>query len=406
MYSFREDTAGITEVPGFQAAGVGCDIRRKNNDRLDVALVYSPLPCVAAGTFTTNDVKAAPVRLCQEHLSSARQFHAIIANSGNANACTGDDGAADALEMARRTALGLRVAETAVLVCSTGRIGERLPMENVRSGIDKALGSLGSSPEHGTKAAWAILTSDTKPKTATASFEFAGKTIVVSGFAKGAGMIQPNMATMLAFIGTNIALEPSEAQELLHSCVLGSFNRISVDGDTSTNDSAVLLANGESGIALASGAAGLQQLFRRALHDVCYALARKIVGDGERISKVVTMQVTGAPSAAAAEKVARSICNSLLVKTSWFGSDPNWGRVLHAAGYARVGLQEEKINLCYNAVPVIAHGTPLHANKTLWKAEVAQKHFTITLDLGLGDGAFEMLASDLTEGYVNFNKSE
>ncbi len=406
MYTFLEDSAGISDVPGFKASGVGCDIRRKNNERLDVALVYSELPCVAAGTFTTNDVKAAPVRLDMAHLAAGGPFHAIIANSGNANACTGAEGADDALEMARLTAGGLGVPTGSVFVCSTGRIGERLPMDRVRSGIAKALAALGDTPEHGNKAAWAILTSDTKPKTATARFEFAGKTIVIAGFAKGAGMIQPNMATMLAFIGTNLALETAEAAELLRGCVFASFNRVSVDGDTSTNDTCLLLANGASGLALSSGGAELRALFNKALQDVCSALARKIVGDGERITKVVRLTLKGAPDDASAEKATRAIANSLLVKTSWFGGDPNWGRVLHAAGYARIGLDESLVDMHYGDVPVILDGQPLHENKPRWKEVVAQRHFSISLDLKLGPGSFEMLANDLSEGYVNFNKSE
>ncbi len=405
-YTFTEGTSGITEVPGFKAAAISCDIRGKGNDRLDTALVYSEAPCAAAATFTTNDVKAAPVLLDMERIASGTPIHAIVANSGNANAYTGREGIADAREMAAILANSLGIGEASVLVGSTGRIGKAMPMDALRKGIPAAAKNLSADKENGKAAAWAILTSDTRPKTATASFEHAGKTLVVSGMAKGAGMIQPNMATMLAFMATNAKLPAATLKGILQRSVFASFNRITVDGDMSTNDTAVLLANGESGLDEAALGAEGMAMFEKALLDVCKALAHMMVADGECISKVVTVNITGAKSEADAEKVARAIGNSLLVKSSWFGDDPNWGRLLDAAGYARIGLNPDTLDLSYGEIPVVKNGTPIYDNKPLWKERVSQKTFSVDLDLHMGGAAFTLLASDLTEGYVNYNKSE
>ena len=333
-------------------------------------------------------------------------FHAIVANSGNANAYTGEQGRKDAEEMAALAAKALGIDPESVLVGSTGRIGRDMPMEKLAKGISVAAKNLSTDSKDGVAASWAILTSDTRPKTATASFTIKGKKIVVSGMAKGAGMIQPNMATMLAFMATNAKLSGATLSAILRKSVFVSFNRITVDGDMSTNDTAILLANGESG--LDENALGLEgmALFERAVGDVCKALASMMVGDGEKITKVVTVNITGAKTEADAEKVARAIGNSLLVKSSWFGDDPNWGRLMDAAGYARIGLDETKLDLSYGTIPVVKNGTPLHDNLPQWKKEVAKKKFSVDLDLHMGAATFTLLASDLTEGYVEYNKSE
>ena len=405
-YSFAKGTSGITEVPGFKAAGIACDIRCKGNDRLDTALVYSEAPCAAAGTFTTNDVKAAPVRLDMARIAKGGVFHAVVANSGNANAYTGEQGKKDAAEMAAILASSLGIPEDSVLVGSTGRIGRDMPMDKFRKGIPEGVKHLSFDKKAGEAASWAILTSDTHPKTATASFEIKGKRIVVSGMAKGAGMIQPNMATMLAFMATNAALPAATLQTVLKKSVLCSFNRITVDGDMSTNDTAILLANGESGLSEKELGASGMALFERAVLDVCKALAAMMVGDGEKITKVVTVNVTGAKTEADAEKIARCIGNSLLVKSSWFGDDPNWGRIMDAAGYARVGFDENKLDLSYGDIPVVRSGAHVPENLPQWKEAVAKKEFTVNLEIHAGNASFTLLASDLTEGYVNYNKSE
>jgi glutamate N-acetyltransferase / amino-acid N-acetyltransferase len=408
----KENSAGITEVPGFAATGISCGIRSKDPTRLDTAIVFSKLPCSAAGTFTTNDVKAAHVRLDAERIAKGGAFHAIVANSGNANAFTGEQGILDAAEMAAILAGFLDVAPESVLMASTGRIGRRLPMDAFKNGLPEGVKKLAETPEAGHLAAEAILTTDTFAKTATASFTCAGKKIVVSGMAKGAGMIQPNMATMLAFLVTNVSMKPAELKKFLKASVLESFNHITVDGDESTNDTAILLANGESGVDLKTLKATVENgengavTFGKAVDAVCKALASMMVHDGEMITKVVTVEIVGARTKKAAEKVARAIGNSMLVKSAWFGGDPNWGRIMDAAGYANVGLDDGKLDLYYNDIPVVIKSTPIFENEPKWKVAVGKKEFTVHLDLHMGKASYTLLASDLTEGYVNFNKGE
>ncbi len=402
------DSAGLTDVPGFEAAGVACDIRQKNDaKRLDLALVHSLRPCTAAGTFTRNAVKAAPVLLCQEHLAAGGPFHGFVANSGNANACTGADGLRDARAMAQRAAAALNQKPGAFFVSSTGRIGQPLPMDRVLKGIERAVTEKGRTAAHGKRAADAILTSDTRAKTVTVSFTYDGKKHVVAGCAKGAGMIQPNMATMLAFLATDFSVPRSFLQKTLAEAVAGTFNCITVDGDMSTNDTVLMLANGHSGVSVGDKSPReLRVLFAEAVWKACEVLADKIVSDGEKITKVVEVRVQGAASAEDAEKVARAIGNSLLVKSSWCGEDPNWGRLADAAGYSGAKLVEAKLDIRYNDVPALTAGRPHPELKPKWKEVVRHRRFTVTLDLHLGKGAFRLLATDLTEAYVTYNKSE
>ncbi len=402
------DSAGLTDVPGFEAAGVACDIRQKNDPkRLDVALVHSLRPCTAAGTFTRNAVKAAPVLLCQEHLAAGGPFHGFVANSGNANACTGAEGLRDARAMAQRAAAALNQRPGAFFVCSTGRIGQPLPMDRVLKGIERAVSDKGRTPAHGKRAAEAILTSDTRAKTVTVSFTYDGKRHVVAGCAKGAGMIQPNMATMLAFLATDFSVPRSFLQKTLAEAVTGTFNCITVDGDMSTNDTVLMLANGHSGVSVGDKSPReLRVLFAEAVWKACEVLADKIVSDGEKITKVVEVKVQGAASAEDAEKVARAIGNSLLVKSSWCGEDPNWGRLADAAGYSGAKLVESKLDIRYNDVPALTAGRPHPELKPKWKEVVRHRRFTVTLDLHLGKASFRLLATDLTEAYVTYNKSE
>ncbi len=406
--TLHPDSAGITDVPGFEAAGVACDIRQKNDPkRLDLALIFSLRPCTAAATFTKNAIKAAPVVLSQKHLAEGGPFHGIVANSGNANACTGANGLRDAQAMAQRAAASLNVKPVSFFVASTGRIGQPLPMDRVLKGLERAVTEKGRTPAHGKKAADAILTSDTKAKTVTVSFTYDGKKHVVAGFAKGAGMIQPDMATMLAFLATDFSVPKSFLQKTLSEAVAGTFNCITVDGDMSTNDAVFILANGHSGVSVGDKSPrALRELFAEAVWKVCEQLAEKIVSDGEKITKVVEVKVEGAVSDEEAQKVARAIGNSLLVKSSWYGGDPNWGRLADAAGYAGAKLNEAKLDIYYNDTPAMTAGTPHPENKAKWKEIVAARRFTVRLDLHLGKGAFRLLATDLSEGYVNYNKSE
>jgi len=400
-----EQSNGIADCPGFRSAGVACDVRENGKERLDLALVKSETPCTVAGVFTQNDVCAAPVRLCREILAHrAVKVAGFVANSGNANACTGEPGMTDARAMADY-ARQFGGGDLPYLVCSTGRIGRALPMGKIRSGIEAASRALSDAGDASLAAADALLTSDTRRKVATVRFTHERSTFTVSGMAKGAGMIEPNMATMLAFLVTDLdAANDVLKNALTHACNR-TFNRISIDGDMSTNDTALLLANGHSGIDPADSPT-LLEAFRQAVFLVCDNLAEKIVGDGEKITKLVELVIEGCRSEADAEKVARAIGNSLLVKTSWYGSDPNWGRLADAAGYARVGLEEAKLDIRYDDTPALLGGVPQDVNLPKWKETVTQKRFRITVNLNQGKAGFRLLTSDLSEAYVNFNKSE
>lgn len=402
-----EDVSGLGKVKGFKVAGVGCDIRNKNDlSRLDTALVVSDTLATASGVFTTNDVKAAPVITDMRHLEASSKVKAIIANSGNANACTGDRGMRDAEDTCKFVGELVGTKPEQVLVCSTGRIGEFMPMEKLRGGIKSAFEKLSNSDESSAAAASAIMTSDTRPKTVLVNVEFNGKKFSVAGMAKGAGMIEPNMATMLAFLVSDAAVSQTLLKEALRSAANKTFNRMTVDGDMSTNDTVLCLCNGASGVEISETDADAIEAFRAAITAASRVLARKIVGDGEKITKVVEVKVVGARDEAQAEKICRSIGNSLLVKSSWFGCDPNWGRLTDAAGYARTGIVLDKIDLFYDNVEVLRKGQPVDENKPLWKKIVANKTFTVLMNLNLGNAEESILAADLTEGYVNFNKGE
>lgn len=402
-----EDVAGITFVQGFQTGAAACDIRNKDDfNRLDTAVIVSDTLATGAGVFTTNDVKAAPVLVDISNLERSTKIKAIVANSGNANACTGERGMADARETCKFLAEKLSVEENQILVCSTGRIGEFMPMEKLFSGIDCALDSMSYGEESARNASNAILTSDTRSKTVAVEVEFGGKKVKIAGMAKGAGMIEPNMATMLAFIVSDAKISQSLLKECLKFAANKSFNRITVDGDMSTNDTVLCLCNGVSGVEISEDDADSILAFRQGILEASRVLARKIVGDGEKITKVVEVNVLGAKTQEQAEKICRAIGNSLLVKSSWFGEDPNWGRITDSAGYARTGLVLEKIDLDYDGIPVLKSGQPIAENKPLWKKAVSKKTFTINLNLNLGSVSESILASDLTDGYVNFNKGE
>jgi glutamate N-acetyltransferase/amino-acid N-acetyltransferase len=311
----------------------------------------------------------------------------------------------DAREMSR-CAQEFSGIDAPFLVCSTGRIGRKLPMDRIKSGIEQASKALSEDAAASRNTADAILTSDTQRKVATARFEFEGKTVTVSGMAKGAGMIEPNMATMLAFITTDAVASSDQLKNVLTVACNNTFNRISIDGDMSTNDTVLLLASGKSGVDPWSGSAELLFAFKEAVRLVCDRLAEKIVGDGEKVTKLVELVVEGCDRVSDAEKVARTVGNSLLVKTSWYGSDPNWGRLADAAGYARVGLKEELLDIYYDEIPALIRGVPQDDKLAQWKAIVAKNRFRITINLNQGNSSFRLLTSDLSEAYVDFNKSE
>jgi glutamate N-acetyltransferase/amino-acid N-acetyltransferase len=404
---FFENGDALTEPMGFFCSGVHCDVKGVRNGKLDLGIIYSPKPCIGAGVFTTNDVQAAPVRYSKKLISeSGSTFHAIVANSGNANACTGNQGEVDTRKMASEVARHLNIHSKEVLVCSTGRIGVPLPMSRLTTGIRDACEDVKDGCDGARAFQEAILTSDTCTKSCSAKIQCSRGEITIGGVVKGAGMIEPNMATMLAFLTTDIQVSSTKLQDILKEAVEHSFNRITIDGDMSTNDTVLLLANGNSGIKLEEETISVQQEFADAVNAVCSCLARKCVTDGEKVSKFVKVLVKGAKDSDSALKVARCIANSLLVKSSWYGSDPNWGRVIDAAGYAKVGLSFEKLAMFYNETPVLLNGIPLIENKTSWKEIVSSKEFTISLELNMGEAEGEIWSNDLSEEYVNFNKSE
>ena len=377
----------VTAAKGFVASGVACGIRKVGRD---LAVVRSLSPAVGAGMFTTNRVQAAPVRVSKAHLAVAEP-QAVVVNAGVANAATGERGELDALATAADAALLLDLRVEEVVVLSTGVIGVHLPLDRVRAGLEDAACAL--SFEGGADAAAAILTTDTRPKEAVAG---AGG-FVVGGMAKGSGMIHPALATMLAVVTTDYPLAPGEAEAFLRPEVEATFNRISVDGECSTNDAVVLLANG------ASHAARDDEAFAGALHEVCASLSRQVVDDGEGKTVLIEVRVTGAADEREAAAVARRVATSPLVKTAAFGRDPNWGRVLAAAGSAPFNggfaqLEVGRVKLALNGTVVFSGGAPLGEEPSLDEPLLA-----VDLDLGLGAGEASYLASDLTYDYVRIN---
>lgn len=400
---FKQIPGSICAPLGFKAAAVFCGIKRR---KLDLALIASDVRAAVAGLFTTNQVRAAPVRLSAQRVLK-RFAQAIVANSGNANACTGPQGIRDAKGMAETAAAALNVKASHVLVCSTGRIGVPMPMENVERGIRACAPLLARSVTNARKVGEAIMTTDTRRKEVAVELEIGKSTVRIGGICKGAGMIQPGMATMLAFITTDIAIEPNLLKRALRVAVSESFNRITVDGDMSTNDSVIMLANG---LARNSKFEIRDSQFQDALNFVCLELAKMIVRDGEGVSRFVTLHVHGARSPGEAEAAARAIANSALVKTSWCGGDPNWGRILCALGYSKAKVTESCVDVGY-AKPgsreilfAFRRGRPTDVDlKTLGNISAARE-FDLHVNLHLGPANFTIYASDLTEDYVAFNR--
>ncbi len=429
--AYKEIPGSIVAPRGFSAGGVFCDIKRlgtgKGSDKgakRDLALIFSSCPATVAGMFTTNQVCAAPVKICVPRVKRGKA-QAIVVNSGNANACTGVQGMLDAREMVAFTEKALGLKPGLALVGSTGRIGMPMPMDNVRAGIVEAAALLGSHPANADHTAEAIMTSDTCPKQAAVSLRLGGKEVRIGGICKGAGMIQPGMsetgarpaslpsglhATMLAFITTDAAISFPLLREALREAVALSFNRITVDGDMSTNDTVLILANGMACNRILTKTSPDYKKFRDALNHLCLALARKIVRDGEGVHRVVTVRVSGARSVRDADAVARSVANSALVKTSWHGGDPNWGRIMDAIGYSAAKVVEEKIDIGYAAsgskavLWSLLRGQPTDASFQSLCSAVAPSEFDLHIRLNLGRSNAVIYAADLTEAYVDFNK--
>jgi len=387
---------GVTAARGFSAAGVACGIKESGD--ADLALVFSERPAAAAGVFTTNQVKAAPVLLSQRRIAAGRA-QAVVINSGNANACTGEQGRRDAEEMADFTAAILGIDRELALVASTGHIGRPMPMDAIRQGIPKACAAL--SPDGGPQAARAIMTTDTRPKELALEMTLDGKTVRLGGMAKGAAMICPGLATMICVITTDAEIGARELDLALRWAVDRSFNCITVDGDMSTNDTVIALANGASGAQVLKE--DERRKFQRALDFVTARLARAIVADGEGATKVIQVRVSGAPEYEQARSIAMSIANSPLVKTALYGGDPNWGRIMAAAGAAGVEFNSGAVELSLAGIPVVAAGAPLPFDEEQAMEAVRQSEIAIHLELHSGPQSATVWSCDLTEEYVRIN---
>jgi glutamate N-acetyltransferase/amino-acid N-acetyltransferase len=384
---------------GFTYAALSAGIKKSGKPDLAVILADRPVAC--AGTFTTNRVVAAPVVVTRDRLRSG-VCQAILVNSGNANACTGAQGLADARRCAAMAAASLGIAENLVVVCSTGVIGVPLPIERFAEHIPALVA--GRSVDGAEAVAQAMMTTDAFPKVAARRLPLGDRECRLVGLAKGAGMIHPDMATMLAFVMTDAALDSDLADDLLRTAVSRTFNRITVDRDTSTNDTVLLLASGAAGTPALAADGTERQLFAAALEEVLQELAKMIVRDGEGATKLVRVQVDGAPSESDALTVARSIATSALVKTAFFGADANWGRIIAAAGYAGVPLDPERISIRFDEVAMVRGGLGLGPEQeALATGVLRQPEFTVTVVLGLGSGNAWYYTADLGYEYVRIN---
>lgn len=397
--AFQEVSGGVAAPRGFRAAGSHVGLKRV---RKDLALVVSQERAAAAATFTTNRVQAAPVLVTRAHVQSG-YLRAVVANSGNANACNGPQGLEDARRMARITAEALGIEPQEVAVASTGVIGVPLPMDKIAAGIPRVAKLV--SPDGGADAAEAIMTTDTVPKQIAIELEIKGSPVRIGAMAKGSGMIHPNMATMLAFVTTDAAIEPAALQAVLRRSVERTYNRISVDGDTSTNDMVVVLANGLAGHAPLTLDDPELARFEQALDYVNTALAKAIARDGEGATKLIEVRVVGAAGEADAVQAARTIARSSLVKTAIYGEDANWGRIVCAAGYSGVDFDPERVDVFIGPLPVARDGRGLAFDEERAKEILRASEVTVTVDLKAGPAAATAWTCDLTENYVKINAS-
>ncbi|MRX72470.1 bifunctional ornithine acetyltransferase/N-acetylglutamate synthase [Bacillus lacus] len=389
----------ITSPSGFSAGGVHCGLKRK---RLDLGYIKSDIPAAAAAVYTTNLFQAAPLLVTQESIAADGKLSAIIVNSGNANACTGEQGMKDAYEMRRLFAESEGLSETLVAVASTGVIGEELAIDKIRTGIPSLM-----NPEHGTAERFekAILTTDTGTKKAAVTVEINGKAITIGGAAKGSGMIHPNMATMLAFITTDAAVEPEDLQLALKDATNSTFNMITVDGDTSTNDMVLLMANGSAGNTALSREHKDWAHFVQGLGLICESLAKQIARDGEGATKLVSVNVKGAETVEGARALAKTVISSNLVKTAVYGSDPNWGRIVCAVGYSSVKVEPNSLKVYIGPHLVFEKGLPASFSEEEAKDYLSQELIEITVDCCQGSAEATAWGCDLTYDYVRINAS-
>jgi glutamate N-acetyltransferase/amino-acid N-acetyltransferase len=390
----------ITTPRGFSAGATYAGIKKPGADALDLGILCSEVPCAAAGVFTTNRIKAAPVVLCQRRLE-AGSIQAIVVNAGCANACTGEQGLADAEEMAALAAAKLGLAPHQVLMCSTGVIGASLPMALIRDGI----GDVSLSREGGHDLARAIMTTDRVPKETAVRVALGGAGVETSigGIAKGAGMIHPNMATLLGFLATDASVEPGFLSGTLRRAVDASFNMVTVDGDTSPNDSVIVMANGLAGNEPVRGGTAEADDFERALQDVCVSLARSIAADGEGATRLIEVTVDGAVTAEQARAGARVVSGSPLVKSAVHGSDPNWGRIVAAIGRSGIAVEESKIDLFLGDVCVMRAGRPQRFDGAYARSVLDGPEVAIRIHLNLGGACATAWGCDLSEEYVTIN---
>jgi len=387
------------DIKGFQFSAVEAAVKKPG--RKDLALIFSEVPATACAVFTVNAVKAAPVLLSAERIKDGLA-QALVVNSGNANACTGEPGMAAARETSRLVAEGLGIPDEAVQVSSTGVIGVQMPMERIRAAVPRLVDALSSGTLD--DVAQAIMTTDTFPKMEARSGQAGGVNYSVAGIAKGAGMIMPNMATMLAFIITDAAVDKSLLDKAFRRSVDSSFNAITVDGDMSTNDTCLILANGQAGNPVITAETPEAAAFEQLLRDVLLSLAKQIVKDGEGATKFVEIRVTGARHHSDAKQAAMAIANSCLVKTAFFGQDANWGRIFAAVGYSGAEVDQTRLSLCFDDVCMAKNGLFTGGDAEARGTEVLkQKAFRVTVDLGLADGTATVYTSDLSHEYVSIN---
>ena len=401
----KQINGGVTAAKGYEAASTAAGI--KYQGRTDMALIYSQVPCVSAGTFTTNVVKAAPVKWDRQVVDSGAGVQAVVVNSGIANACTGEEGMGYCKETAEAAAKALNIDAAGVLVGSTGVIGMQLPMQKLVDGIQVLAGKKAEGLQSGHDAALAIMTTDTVEKEMAVEIEIGGKTVTIGGMSKGSGMIHPNMCTMLAFLTTDAAITKEALQKALSEDVEDTYNMISVDGDTSTNDTAILLANGLAGNQEITYASPEYETFKEALHMVNETLAKKMAGDGEGATALFEVKVVGAESIKQAKTLAKSVVCSNLTKAAIAGHDANWGRILCAMGYSGAQFDPEKVDLFFESksgkLQIIENGVATDYSEELATKILSEPEITATADIKMGNYSATAWGCDLTHEYININ---
>lgn len=400
MTPLNEIEGGVTAPQGFRAGGLYCGIRKAKKD---LGIIFSDRPAAVAGVFTLNKTQAAPILVCKTLLKRSSLCSAVVVNSGNANACTGERGLNDAWTMVRTTAEALNVPEDRVMVSSTGVIGQYMPIEKITAGIRQLAGQLSRNGNN--DAAEAIMTTDTYPKQVAVKFTLGSAVVTVGGMAKGSGMIAPNMATMLAFITTDVAIDQPLLQKALVSANNRSFNRITVDGDMSTNDMALMLANGRAQNKPFSEDSEEYKLFSAALEYVMIKLAKMIARDGEGATKLIEVVVKGAPTETEAAKAAGAVANSNLVKTAIHGADANWGRILAAVGYSGIDFNPDDVEISFNDLPVLKRNYEIVLDEEKAKQALSQENVVVTVNLNHGEQSARFWTCDLTKEYIHINAS-